>query len=71
MTRVMKRCWAGDPAERPTSQQIIEWLSAPAVQLIISIVPFSGKNSIRNGCIVSTATSNGAEYDESSTSSEL
>ena len=52
MTRVMKLCWAGDPAERPTSQQIIEWLSAPALQLIVSVVPFNGKYSIRNGCIV-------------------
>ena len=71
MTCVMKRCWAGDPVERPTSQQIIEWLSAPAVQLIVSVVPFSGNNSICNGCIVSTAISNGAGHSERSTSSEL
>ena len=52
MTRVMKLCWVGDPAERPTSQQIIEWLSASALQLIVSVVPFNGKCSLHNGCIV-------------------
>ena len=71
MTRVMKLCWAGDPAERPTSQQIIEWLSAPALQLIVSVVPFNGKNSICNGCIVSPVTNNEARHGEGSTSSEL
>ena len=54
MTRVMKLCWAGDPAERPSSQQIIEWLSAPALQLIVSVVPFKNRYSIRDGCIVTT-----------------
>ena len=69
MTRVMKHCWAGDPVERPTTQQIIEWLSAPALQLIVSVVPFNGKNSIRNGCIVSPVMCN--KVTSAPTSSEL
>ena len=52
LSRVMKLCWAGSPKDRPTSQQIVEWLSASALQLIISVVPVSSKYSIRNGCIV-------------------
>ena len=69
MTRVMKLCWAGGPAERPTSQQIIEWLSAPALQLIVSVVPFNGKYSIRNGCIVTPDISDDVGLEP--TSSEL
>ena len=54
----MKLCWAGSPKDRPTSQQIVEWLSASALQLIISVVPVSSKYSIRNGCIVTPVMSN-------------
>ena len=58
LSRVMKLCWEGSPKERPTSQQIVEWLSASALQLIISVVPVSSKYSIRNGCIVTPVMSN-------------
>ena len=56
ITRIMKLYLAGDPTERPTSQQIVKWLSAPAVQLIISVVPVKSRYSIRNGSIVSPVT---------------
>ena len=69
MTRVMKRCWAGSPEERPTTQQIIEWLSTPALQLIVSVVPLNCKHSIRNGSIVTPDISN--EIGPILTSSEL
>ena len=52
MTRVMKQCWAGDANERPPTQMIVEWLSHPALQLIMSVVPMMSKYSIRNGCII-------------------
>ena len=54
LSRVMKLCWAGNPKDRPSSQQIVESLSASTVQLIISVVPVNNKYSIRNiqGCIV-------------------
>ena len=58
MTRVMKKCWAGSANERPKTQEIVEWLCAPALQLIISIIPVSSKYSVRNGCIVSPYLSN-------------
>ena len=69
MARVMKHCWAGDPEKRPTCQQIIEWLSAPALQLIISVVPLNCRHSIRNGCIVTLDLNN--ETGPNPTSSEL
>ena len=69
LSRVMKLCWEGSPEERPTSQQIVEWLSASALQLIISVVPVSSKYSIRNGCIVTPVMSN--EVGPVPTSSEL
>ena len=58
LSRVMKLCWATSPKDRPTSQQIVEWLSASALQLIISVVPISSKYSIRNGCIVTPVMNN-------------
>ena len=69
MTRVMKHCWVGDPAKRPATQQIVEWLSAPALQLIVSVVPFNGEYSIRSGCIVTPDISDGVGLGP--TSSEL
>ena len=69
MTRIMKLCWAGDPMKRPLSQQIIEWLSASALQLIISVIPINCKYSIRHGCIVTPDVSN--DVCSTSTSSEL
>ena len=69
LSRVMKLCWDGSPKDRPTSQQIVEWLSASALQLIISVVPVSSKYSIRNGCIVTPVMSN--EVGTVPTSSEL
>ena len=52
MTRIMKKCWAGNADERPKTQEIVEWLCAPALELIISVIPVSSKYSVRNGCIV-------------------
>ena len=69
LSRVMKLCWAGSPKERPTSQQIVEWLSASGLQLIISVVPVSSKYSIRNGCIVTPVMS--SQVGPVPTSSEL
>ena len=69
LSRVMKLCWARSPKERPSSQQIVEWLSASALQLIISVVPVSSKYSIRNGCIVTPVMSN--QVGSVPTSSEL
>ena len=69
MTRVMKLCWAGDPAERPTSQHIIEWLSAPALQLIVSVIPLDSKYSIRNGCVVTPVLCD--QVSQTAISSEL
>ena len=51
-SHVMKLCWDRNPTKRPTSQQIIQWLSASALQLTMSVVPVSSKYSISNGCIV-------------------
>ena len=69
LSRVMKLCWAESPKDRPTSQQIVEWLSASALQLIISVVPVSSKYSIRNGCIVTPVMS--SEVGPVPVSSEL
>ena len=69
MTRIMKLCWGGNPIKRPTSQQIIEWFSASALQLIISVIPVNCKYSIRNGCIVTPDINN--EVDLPTISSEL
>ena len=69
LSRVMKLCWEGSPKDRPASQQIVEWLSASTLQLIISVVPVSSKYSIRNGSIVIPVMSN--KVGQVPTSSEL
>ena len=69
MTRIMKLCWAGNPMERPACQQVIEWLSSSALQLIVSVIPVHSKYSIRNGCIVTPDMRN--EVGLPPTSSEL
>ena len=69
MTRIMKLCWAGNPMKRPASQQIIEWFSASALQLIISVIPVNCNYSIRNGCIVTPDMNN--DVDLPASSSEL
>ena len=69
MSHVMKHCWAGNPKERPTSQQIVEWLSAPALQLSMSVIPVNSNFSIRNGCIINPIIRN--QINPISASSEL
>ena len=69
ISHVMKLCWAGNPQERPTSQQIVEWMSASPLQLIMSVIPVNSKYSIRNGCIVIPIKRN--KSDQLLTSSEL
>ena len=66
---VIKLCWNGNPTKRPTSQQVIQWLSASALQLTMSVVTVSNKHSVHNGCIVTPAMSN--EVGFAPTSSEL
>ena len=69
MSRVMKLCWAGNPQERPTSRQIVKWMSASPLQLTMSVIPVNSKYSIRNGCIVTPIVKN--KSDQILTSSEL
>ena len=69
MSHVMKLCWAGNPQERPTGQQIVEWMSASALQFCMSVKPVNSNYSIRNGCIVTPMIKN--KTDQVLTSSEL
>ena len=57
MTQIMRLCFAGNADDRPSTQEITKWLSTPALQLIMSVVPIKSKYSIRNGCFV-TPTAN-------------
>ena len=58
MTRIMKLCWEGCADKRPKTQAIVEWLCAPALQLIISVIPIGSKYHFWNGCIVTPLLSN-------------
>jgi len=64
MTRVMKECWSTNANDRPTTQMIVECLSCPAVQLIMSVAPITNEYSIRNGCIVTPSHSMTARSTE-------
>ena len=60
MYSVMKTCWAHKPMERPTTQVIIKWLSAPALQMVMSVTPIESRYSINSGCIVTPDLSSAA-----------
>ena len=70
MTHVMKLC-LGSPEERPTTQQIIKWLSVSALQLIMSVVPLSTKYLLNEGCIITPPIVNIGDINQNSPSTEL
>ena len=48
LTHIMKRCWQGNPDDRPSTEKIVDWLSSTTLQLTLSIVPFNNEGSIRS-----------------------
>ena len=48
LTHIMKKCWQGNPEDRPSTEKIVGWLSSPSLQLTLCIAPFKTEGSIRN-----------------------
>ena len=48
LTHIMKKCWQGNPDDRPSTEKIVDWLSSTTLQLTLSIVPFKNEGSIRS-----------------------
>ena len=69
MTRIMKLCWKDNVDERPRTESIVKWFSAPSLQLIMGVLPLSSDYSVRGGCIVTPILRN--EVEPVPVSSEL
>ena len=51
LTHIMKKCWQGNPEDRPSTEKIVNWLSSTTLQLTISILPFKSDGSIRSAFV--------------------
>ena len=51
LTYIMKKCWQGNPEDRPSTEIIVNWLSSTTLQLTLSILPFKTGGSIRSGFV--------------------
>lgn len=48
LTHIMKKCWQGNPDDRPLTEKIVNWLCSTSLQLTLCIVPFKSEGSIRS-----------------------
>ena len=54
LTRMMQRCWQGDPRQRPTTSEIIDKLSLSSFQSVMSVQPVRSKLSLRHACVITS-----------------
>ena len=48
LIHIMKKCWQGNPDDRPPTEKIVNWLCSACLQLTLTVVPFKNEGSIRN-----------------------
>ena len=54
LTRMMQRCWQGDPRQRPTTNEIIDKVSLSSFQSVMSVQPVKSKLSLRHACVITS-----------------
>ena len=54
LTRMMQRCWQGDPRQRPTTSEIIDKVSLSSFQSVMSVQPVKSKLSLRHACVITS-----------------
>ena len=54
LTRLMQRCWQGDPRQRPTTSEIIDKVSLSSFQSIMSVQSVRSKLSLRHACVITS-----------------
>ena len=52
LTKLMKVCWANNPLERPTTDDILSYLCTSVVQSIMSVKPLKGWLTLRKACAI-------------------
>ena len=52
LTRVMEKCWADKPENRPSTNTLITHLSNVALQSVMAIHPVRSRFSLRRGCAI-------------------
>ena len=51
LTRLMQRCWHGDPNQRPTTSEIIDSVCSSTLQSVMTVQPARCKLSLRHACV--------------------
>ena len=54
LTRLMQRCWQGDPRQRPTTSDIIDKVSLLSFQSVMAVQPVTSKLSLRHACTITS-----------------
>ena len=54
LTRLMQRCWQGDPRQRPTTSDIIDKVSLSSFQSVMAVQPVKSKLSLRHACAITS-----------------
>ena len=51
LLHIMRKCWQGNPDDRPSTEKIVNWLCSTTLQLTLNILPFKTEGSIRNAFV--------------------
>ena len=52
LTQLMQVCWADNPQDRPSTDNIIKYLCLASVQSVMSVRPMKGKLAVRRACAI-------------------
>ena len=52
LTQLMQVCWADNPQDRPSTDNIIKYLCLASVQSVMSVHPMKGKLAVRRACVI-------------------
>ena len=54
LTRLMQRCWQGNPRQRPTTSDIIDKVSLSSFQSVMAVQPVKSRLSLRYACAITS-----------------
>ena len=52
LTQLMQMCWADNPQDRPSTDNIIKYLCLASVQSVMSVHPMKGKLAVQMSCAI-------------------
>ena len=65
LTGLMKRCWKHTPTDRPTTDETIQHVTDPRVQLTMGVHHLDGQYSLRNACCYISKSQGNVPPDQS------